>query len=208
MSFLASLVVSCILGAQAGYAAAPAQPGQDNLGLGHGEDNSTASCAFWDPLKMLELVNDIRIKNGVNTLDFLPELNHASAYTAWKMAKDDIMFPEKDTSSANPINHWKRTGPDAITAVSQNTAFGLKKIEDVVRLWKSSPDTRSIMIERNHTHFGVAVWFSDENTPYYAQTYAHVGNGNSSSLPKSSSVPGPYKTCGTTKTPPSLGPSE
>ena len=108
----------------------------------------------------MDLVNKLRLENGLSELELLDdgsrqaELHNQHMIEHSEVCHDD--FPSRYSALVNDV-HAK--------AVSENVAFGYRSADAVVNAWiKSQGHYENLM--GNHTHFGISI-NEDQDGRYY-----------------------------------------
>lgn len=139
---------------------------------------TTVTLAY-DPMWMLCLVNRERAKRGIPSLGYSAALHRAAAVQSRFQARIKAMSHKGDGGSLY-YDRIERAGYDWSTA-SENVAFACRTEAACMQLWMNSPAHRDNILGRQFTHFGSAVSYSADRTPFYTQDFA--GDGRRHSFP-------------------------
>ncbi|KAI9592171.1 hypothetical protein BDF19DRAFT_425661 [Syncephalis fuscata] len=109
---------------------------------------------------MLCLVNRERAQRGLRSLG----LNHKL---------DNAAYRHKGSNGSSPSERASDVGYDW-SRVAENVAYGYDNEGQCMRHWmRSSGHRRNIL--GDYVHFGSAVAYSRNGTPYYTQEFGHDG---------------------------------
>lgn len=103
--------------------------------------------------EVIRLVNDIRVKNGLNTLKTDWELSRVARYKSQDM-KDNNYFSHTSPVYGSPYNMIKNFGISYKSA-AENIAKGQKSPQDVVNAWMNSSGHRANILNSSYTKIGV-----------------------------------------------------
>ncbi|KAI9229580.1 MAG: CAP domain-containing protein [Piptocephalis tieghemiana] len=164
------------------------------------------SCASWNAVEMLTLVNTERNKVGLTSLGFHDSLNHAASYHSWDQALHKQMT-HSDWRGRGLGDRISASGLEGWTSVGENVAFGYQSTEICMKKWMASPGHRANILNARFNHFGAAVWIGDDDLPYFTQEFS--GDGKRYTFPiRPQGLPSSTPTCQTVSQTPRSGPQE
>ena len=103
--------------------------------------------------KVIDLVNQIRVQNGLKKLTANWELSRVARYKSQDM-KDKKYFSHTSPTYGSPFNMIKNFGISFKTA-GENIAYGYSTPEAVVNGWMNSEGHRKNILNPNYTQIGV-----------------------------------------------------
>lgn len=103
--------------------------------------------------KVIDLVNEIRVKNGLKKLTANWELSRVARYKSQDM-KDNRYFSHTSPTYGSPSNMIKNFGISFKTA-GENIAYGYSIPQAVVNGWMNSEGHRRNILNPNYTQIGV-----------------------------------------------------
>lgn len=103
--------------------------------------------------KVIDLVNQIRVRNGLKKLTANWELSRVARYKSQDM-KDKKYFSHTSPTYGSPFNMIKNFGISFKTA-GENIAYGYSTPEAVVNSWMNSEGHRKNILNPNYTQIGV-----------------------------------------------------
>ena len=103
--------------------------------------------------EVIRLVNEIRVKNGLNTLVADWELSRVARYKSQDM-KDNNYFSHTSPVYGSPFNMMKNFGISYKTA-AENIAKGQKSPQAVVNAWMNSSGHRANILNASFKKIGV-----------------------------------------------------
>ncbi len=103
--------------------------------------------------EVIRLVNEIRTKNGLNTLKADWELSRVARYKSQDM-KDNNYFSHTSPVYGSPFTMIKNFGISYKTA-AENIAKGQKTPQTVVNAWMNSPGHRANILNASYKKIGV-----------------------------------------------------
>ncbi len=103
--------------------------------------------------EVIRLVNEIRVKNGLNTLTADWELSRVARYKSQDM-KDNNYFSHTSPVYGSPFNMMKNFGISYKTA-AENIAKGQKSPQAVVNAWMNSSGHRANILNSSFKKIGV-----------------------------------------------------
>ena len=103
--------------------------------------------------EVIRLVNEIRVKNGLNTLTADWELSRVARYKSQDM-KDNNYFSHNSPVYGSPFNMIKNFGISYKSA-AENIAKGQKTPQAVVNAWMNSSGHRANILNSSYTKIGV-----------------------------------------------------
>ena len=116
--------------------------------------------------EVIRLVNDIRIKNGLNKLTENWELSRVARYKSQDM-KDNNYFSHTSPVYGSPFDMIKNFGISYRSA-AENIAKGQNTPQAVVNAWMNSSGHRVNILNPSYTHIGVG-YVSNGN--YWTQMF-------------------------------------
>ncbi len=116
--------------------------------------------------EVVRLVNDIRVKNGLNKLTEDWELSRVARYKSQDM-KDNKYFSHTSPVYGSPFEMIKNFGISYKSA-GENIAKGQKTPESVVNAWMNSSGHRANILNASYTKIGVG-YVKDGN--YWTQMF-------------------------------------
>ena len=116
-------------------------------------------------LELLDLVNEYRVSQGLNTLSIIEHISYVSA------GHDDYMISVNQVSHDN-FNTRKTNMQQVLGAirVGENVAYGFSTPEAALNAWIQS-DSHRANLEGDYTHFGIAVKDNLEGRKYYTNMF-------------------------------------
>ncbi|WP_299885542.1 CAP domain-containing protein [uncultured Lacinutrix sp.] len=116
-------------------------------------------------IEILELINNHRISQGLNTLDDL-DIIKGQAFT-----HSDYMVETNNVSHANfPSRRMYLINNAGAVSVSENVAYGFTNAQSVVNAWLNSEDHKA-NIEGDFTDFEISAEQNDEGDWYYTNIF-------------------------------------
>lgn len=103
--------------------------------------------------KVIDLVNEIRVQNGLKKFTASWELSRVARYKSQDM-KDNKYFSHTSPTYGSPFNMIKNFGIPFKTA-GENIAYGYSTPQAVVNGWMSSEGHRKNILNPNFTQIGV-----------------------------------------------------
>ncbi len=103
--------------------------------------------------EVIRLVNEIRLKNGLNRLETDTELSRVARIKSLDM-KDKNYFSHTSPTYGSPFDMMKQFGISYKTA-GENIAKGQKTPAQVVDGWMNSEGHRTNILNASYTHIGV-----------------------------------------------------
>ncbi len=116
--------------------------------------------------EVIRLVNEIRVKNGLNTLTADWELSRVARYKSQDM-KDNNYFSHTSPVYGSPFDMIKNFGISYRSA-AENIAKGQRTPEAVVNAWMNSSGHRANILNSSYTRIGVG-YVADGN--YWTQMF-------------------------------------
>ncbi len=116
--------------------------------------------------EVIRLVNEIRVKNGLNTLKADWELSRVARYKSQDM-KDNNYFSHNSPVYGTPFNMIKNFGI-SYNSAAENIAKGQKTPQAVVNAWMNSAGHRANILNASYTKIGVGYV---ENGNYWTQMF-------------------------------------
>lgn len=117
-------------------------------------------------IRVAELVNEIREKNGLNKLILNSELSDVARLKSQDM-KDNNYFSHTSPTYGSPYDMMTKFGIK-YTFAGENLARGQKTPEQVVNAWMNSPGHRKNILSARYTQIGVG-YVADGN--YWTQHF-------------------------------------
>jgi uncharacterized protein YkwD len=131
--------------------------------------------------EVLQLVNQVRSKKGLQVLELNPLLNKAAFAHAKDMADNDYFDHNSKAKKKNgrfvkvatPFERMERFTENQITAYSENIAAGQRTAEEVVNVWMKSPTHRRNILSKEVKYMGLGVAQNKESTynVYWVQCF-------------------------------------
>ena len=103
--------------------------------------------------EVINLVNDIRVKNGLKSLTYDWELSRVARFKSQDM-RDNNYFSHTSPVYGSPFNMIKNFGISYKSA-AENIARGQKTPQDVVNAWMNSSGHRANILNSSYTKIGV-----------------------------------------------------
>ncbi len=103
--------------------------------------------------EVINLVNDIRVKNGLKTLTYDWELSRVARFKSQDM-KDNNYFSHNSPVYGSPFDMIKNFGISYRSA-AENIAKGQKTPQEVVDAWMNSSGHRANILNSSYTKIGV-----------------------------------------------------
>ncbi len=116
--------------------------------------------------EVVRLVNEIRVKNGLNMLTEDWELSRVARYKSQDM-RDNKYFSHTSPVYGSPFEMMKNFGISYRSA-AENIAKGQKTPQAVVNSWMNSTGHRANILNASYTHIGVG-YVADGN--YWTQMF-------------------------------------
>jgi len=117
-------------------------------------------------LEILELVNNHRMSIGISPLQTLDVVSSVALEHSIYMVENDQI---------NHENFYKRQEQLAANAdaksVGENVAYGFIAAQGVLKAWLNSEDHKTIIENRNFTHFGISVEQNSDGRNYFTQIF-------------------------------------
>lgn len=129
-------------------------------------DSNTAEGISAYESKVIELVNEIRVQNGLNQLQADAELCRIARIKSQDM-KDKEYFSHTSPTYGSPFDMMKQFGITYRTA-GENIAMGQQTPEIVVNAWMNSEGHRANILNSSYTKIGVG-YVADGN--YWTQMF-------------------------------------
>lgn len=105
--------------------------------------------------KMFDKANELRRREGLAELKLNPELMKAAEYLAKDMA-ENLYFSHKDRQGRNYKQRADHFGYLGWQWVGENISTGEPKVEDVIKLWLSSPAHKATLLKPEAKDIGLA----------------------------------------------------
>lgn len=137
----------------------PSVPVQDN-----NSNNITGVSAYEQ--KVVELVNEVRVQNGLSPLTLDPQLSEVARKKSQDM-KDKNYFSHTSPTYGSPFDMMKQFGISYKTA-GENIAMGQQTPETVMNAWMNSEGHRANILNGSFTQIGVG-YVADGN--YWTQMF-------------------------------------
>ncbi|MCD6563462.1 MAG: CAP domain-containing protein [Thermoproteales archaeon] len=106
--------------------------------------------------KLIELINQYRVANGLKPLKVSKELTLAAQRHSEDMANRNY-FSHYTPEGLSPVDRVVAAGYTNWVAVGENIAAGFLTPEDVFNAWKKSPGHREVMLNRYFEEIGVGI---------------------------------------------------
>lgn len=125
---------------------------------------------------VLNLVNQYRADNGIDTLRIDEQLTDAAEYHSRSMANDDF-FSHQGIDGSSPFDRISDEGY-AYRATGENIAAGFTTPESVVNAWMGSSGHRANILNPNFTEIGIGHHYLANDTGqvnynhYWTTTFA------------------------------------
>ena len=116
--------------------------------------------------EVVRLVNEIRVKNGLRSLEYDWQLSRVARIKSQDM-KDNRYFSHTSPTYGSPFQMMKSFGITYRSA-GENIAKGYKTPQAVVDGWMNSPGHRANILNSSFTHIGVGYV---ENGSYWTQMF-------------------------------------
>ena len=130
---------------------------------------STESSLSQYELKVVELVNAERQKNGLKPLTIDEKLSQVARLKSADM-RDNNYFSHQSPTYGSPFDMMKKFGISYRTA-GENIAAGQRTPEAVVQAWMNSSGHRANILNANFTHIGVGYVQGDSYGTYWTQQF-------------------------------------
>ncbi|MCH5298076.1 MAG: secretion protein [Ruminococcus sp.] len=115
-------------------------------------NNNVSSVSEYEK-RVVELVNDIRVENGLSKLTLNSELSSVARLKSQDM-KDKNYFSHTSPTYGSPFDMMKQFGISYKTA-GENIAYGYATPESVVNGWMNSPGHRANILNSSYKEIGV-----------------------------------------------------
>jgi len=134
----------------------------------------------FDPMKMLCLVNQQRVNNGLKPLGYDSRLDHTARSQAdWQAQHGEMTHT--GTRGSDPATRISWAGINW-QSVGENVAYGYDSEESCMNAWMNSPGHRENILSPDYTHVGNGCGYSNNGgTSYYAQDF--YGDGKQNNFP-------------------------
>jgi len=116
--------------------------------------------------EVVRLVNEIRVKNGLRSLEYDWQLSRVARIKSQDM-KDNRYFSHTSPTYGSPFQMMKSFGITYRSA-GENIAKGYKTPQAVVDGWMNSPGHRANILNSSFTHIGVGYV---ESGSYWTQMF-------------------------------------
>ena len=126
-------------------------PGTETPETNNGETNASQY-----ELKVLELVNNERIKNGLGKLELKEDLSTVARNHSMDMAKNNY-FSHTNLKGQTPFDRLKSAGI-SYSYAGENIASGQTTPEAVVNAWMNSEGHRKNILNSNFTKIGIGYY--------------------------------------------------
>ena len=114
---------------------------------------------------LFDMVNDYRISQGLNTLEFdAVSYEFALEHNEYMISKGELSHDHFDTRAS------KVSKATAANYVAENVAKDYQLIDDALRGWLDSPSHRNT-IEGDFTHSTISIKRDARGTPFYTQIF-------------------------------------
>ena len=115
-------------------------------------------------IKTVNCMNEVRENEGLDPLDFDPNLGHAAQIRA--------------EECADKFSHTRPNGQDWYTVnqsicFGENLAYGYDKAEDVVDAWLASPAHRDLLLDDEFVTCGIGSYVEDNVMTYIACEFGY-----------------------------------
>lgn len=131
--------------------------------------------------EVLQLVNQVRSKKGLQSLELNALLNKAAFAHAKDMADNNYFDHDSKAKKKNgrfvkvatPFERMERFTQNKVTAYSENIAAGQRTAEEVVKVWMNSPTHRRNILSKEVKYMGVGVAQNKDSTynVYWVQCF-------------------------------------
>ena len=129
------------------------------------DDKNESSVSEYEK-RVVELVNEIRVENGLSPLTLNSDLSNVARLKSQDM-KDKNYFDHISPTYGSPFDMMTQFGISYISA-GENLANGYATPEDVVNGWMNSPGHRANILDTSFTQIGVG-YVADVN--YWTQMF-------------------------------------
>lgn len=116
--------------------------------------------------RVLDLVNQYRVRNGRRPLALSQKLDQAADKYADRMATGNF-FSHNDPNGSTPFTRIRAEGYN-YTSAAENIAWGQSTPEQVVQAWINSAGHRANILNANYTHMGLGY---SSNGNYWVQKF-------------------------------------
>ena len=122
----------------------------------------------------MDLVNQERLKAGLNPLEWNDQLASAAKSYANEMASNNF-FAHNAPDGSTPVSRAQKAGYAAYgwggLYVGENLARGFNTAESVNQAWMNSPDHRANLLLPKYREIGIGVAVAPDGTKYWAQEF-------------------------------------
>ena len=117
--------------------------------------NGSGAGMLISPHRILDLVNQDRVRYGLNELSINPKLNLAAFAKASDMLEQNY-FAHESPAGTKPW-HWLSTLGYNYSYAGENLAQGFSDAEDLEQSWMASPTHRANILSPFYSEVGLAV---------------------------------------------------
>jgi len=134
---------------------------------------ATTVLASFDPMNLLCLVNQARVRYGLNTLGYDTRLQRAAEAQCSYQAAESLLT-HTGSGGTSPGARITSAGYKW-SACSENVAYGYNSEAQAFKYWMQSTEHRANILSRTATHMGAAMAETSSGQPYYTQDFASDG---------------------------------
>ncbi|WP_162523467.1 CAP-associated domain-containing protein [Calorimonas adulescens] len=140
---------------------------EENIGFFGTEDDEIAR-AF--EMEMLDLVNSVRVRDGLKPLTWNEKAHEVALYHSKDMALNNY-FDHIDIQGKSPFDRMKDAGLKDFVAAGENIAAGYRDAIFAHEGWMNSEGHRKNVLNKGFEQLGVGVYFGGQMNAYYTQNF-------------------------------------
>ena len=133
------------------------------------ENNEGVTNASQFELKVLELVNNERAKNGLSALELKENLSEVARNHSMDMAKNKY-FDHTNLKGQSPFDRLKSAGI-SYSYAGENIAAGQNTPQAVVNAWMNSEGHRKNILSKNFNKIGLGYYNGGPKYHYWTQVF-------------------------------------
>ncbi len=151
-----------------------AQSSSANLfAVNYGVKPKSVSTYYAIELRVFELVNNERIKNGRAPLEWTDQVARIARYHSSDMVQR-IFFGHEDPDGRRPSSRAEFLGLKDWRDIGENIAWlrgAVDPAQHVVERWMLSPGHRENILDKHYKESGIGVARNDEGSYYFTQVF-------------------------------------
>lgn len=124
-------------------------------------------------IRQLEMINAVRAENGLNALQLSPQLTDAALTHARDIAQQQRAW-NFGSDKSTPQTRAQRKGFSGVVT-GENVSESYRGEVEVMQSWLREPMARSVILDREATHVGVAFYMDRSGKVWWVEDFGAIG---------------------------------